>query len=905
MNILTEPGIPTASDLETILTADTCAAVSGLNGEITTAVWQALGNALRDNPTGYFLVIALDEYRRRAFTSSKEGRLSSFEASVQRGVRITTSHQIDMAYMEYAGSGRLTQLREMFSRCLGILVFLSDHDLGSTALAHWEWIQACVIGSHPAVYYILLSLHMPQRMTTWLDKHGVKSLHIFATPSSRAHDAPKDDRAAGVPKPKLSFTTPTRCRSLDADTLVFHHQTHSLRSVAESIHRRGGRTRAYDVAECIFGQTGERGTAFCCNPEMDPLPKACWHHAAALPPSSGAAWKTATGTVCADTLSIICDTPESLLASFAMLSSDADADDADMLAPGHLSRTCVGTYLLYTRLYFGLPLPRPLSPELGHFVPTLVEGTLSYWKTRGITDNLSSGGYGLTPQGAALFPSAQELLRCGSQWLHANRLLGVLPDQTPLGFVHELLTRWMGRGTIRLGHAYFMAACHEYTDVGTIVLRACDHDVPSNWIDETDALLSYDEARLIRETLLAETPDFSHIEANQKTKQCLLGLMESNACTASPAASIVECFDTGIKWWTFGGARLNAILCASLQGDPAIRACAFGNCAISMTLASENGNTPSAQHVEAILRHRLSMLASADDETVAGLAQRWFWPLSAGRWLDLLGPRWRHGYIRHILSKLQPRLQAMQPPHCLTVDAPHRLMEKDTLPHDHDDHTDITPSATQPRHAASPESIAEIAASPEPRPAPKKERVYYRLERGDGTTLHTRLPWSMIRDDTSLRHAIDHILQEPFVGLDVETTLFDHRLCLVQIGCHDRTFLIDPFCVDVHALGIIFSNPNIIKVIHNKSFECSVLGKLGLPIHNIVDTLQVSRALHPHEKSHKLMSVCLREFHYAMDKTHQQSRWEKRPLSADQLEYAALDAEIMIHLYCHFFGFPK
>ena len=168
--------------------------------------------------------------------------------------------------------------------------------------------------------------------------------------------------------------------------------------------------------------------------------------------------------------------------------------------------------------------------------------------------------------------------------------------------------------------------------------------------------------------------------------------------------------------------------------------------------------------------------------------------------------------------------------------------------------------------------------------------------------MHTSFPWTYINNDAALGQAINTMLNQKYIGLDVETTLYDQSLCLIQIGCEDQVFMIDPLCVDFMGLSQVFANPNIIKIIHNSSFEKKVLGKYGLQILNIVDTLKWSRQLYGMKipGGHSLKAVCMREFGYDMDKTNQQSRWEKRPLTDEQLEYAALDAEILIHLYRHF-----
>ena len=172
-----------------------------------------------------------------------------------------------------------------------------------------------------------------------------------------------------------------------------------------------------------------------------------------------------------------------------------------------------------------------------------------------------------------------------------------------------------------------------------------------------------------------------------------------------------------------------------------------------------------------------------------------------------------------------------------------------------------------------------------------------------GNRMVTHLPWFFIDQQRDFEAALNILFKVPYIGLDVETTLYKQSLSLVQIGYPEATFLIDPLALDISPLAQIFENHAIIKIIHNASFEKSVLGRNNIAIHNIIDTVTVSKKLRGRDApgKHSLKAVCLREFGKEMDKTCQTSQWQNRPLSAAQLEYAALDAEILVHLYRKFF----
>ncbi|MFA5625829.1 MAG: ribonuclease D [Bradymonadales bacterium] len=173
---------------------------------------------------------------------------------------------------------------------------------------------------------------------------------------------------------------------------------------------------------------------------------------------------------------------------------------------------------------------------------------------------------------------------------------------------------------------------------------------------------------------------------------------------------------------------------------------------------------------------------------------------------------------------------------------------------------------------------------------------------GDPKQMMTQNPWFYIETAHDLRHCLNKLLKQSHIGLDVETTLYKQSLCLIQIATATKTFILDPLALDVRALGQVFENPNIVKIIHNASFEKAVLKSIGISIYNIADTLTLSRRRYgmKAEGGHSLKAVCYREFGKIMDKRCQTSDWQKRPLSPEQLEYAALDAEILVRIYQKF-----
>lgn len=90
-----------------------------------------------------------------------------------------------------------------------------------------------------------------------------------------------------------------------------------------------------------------------------------------------------------------------------------------------------------------------------------------------------------------------------------------------------------------------------------------------------------------------------------------------------------------------------------------------------------------------------------------------------------------------------------------------------------------------------------------------------------------------------------------------------------------------------------------VKVIHNALFERRVLASIGITLDCVYDTREASREARGPDTlgGHSLAMVCERELGVSLDKAAQTSNWSRRPLSPDQLQYAALDAEILLMLY--------
>jgi len=161
-------------------------------------------------------------------------------------------------------------------------------------------------------------------------------------------------------------------------------------------------------------------------------------------------------------------------------------------------------------------------------------------------------------------------------------------------------------------------------------------------------------------------------------------------------------------------------------------------------------------------------------------------------------------------------------------------------------------------------------------------------------------PIRMVTTHTDLVALCGELAVEKVIGLDVETTLVDRDLCTVQLSTPTYNAIVDALAIrDLEPLTRVLESSDVLKVIHNASFERSVLSKLNLTLVNVFDTLTASRRIRGKhvEGGHGLAAVCERELGRSVDKTEQTSDWTRRPLSQRQVAYAALDGEVLLELH--------
>ena len=155
----------------------------------------------------------------------------------------------------------------------------------------------------------------------------------------------------------------------------------------------------------------------------------------------------------------------------------------------------------------------------------------------------------------------------------------------------------------------------------------------------------------------------------------------------------------------------------------------------------------------------------------------------------------------------------------------------------------------------------------------------------------------LVDDEAAWREVLDALATEPRYAVDTEfhreRTYFP-KLALVQIAWAGGLVLVDPLAVDLAPLGRVLEGPGVV-VMHAAGQDLEVLhhGCGAVPTH-LFDTQLAAGFVGMSSPS--LASLVERELGLKLEKGDRLTDWLRRPLSADQRRYAALDVAHLLEL---------
>ena len=384
----------------------------------------------------------------------------------------------------------------------------------------------------------------------------------------------------------------------------------------------------------------------------------------------------------------------------------------------------------------------------------------------------------------------------------------------------------------------------------TVVVDKAPHGRQPTWGGFLPRFLGLGICQKVRD-VLASDEQYGYLETFATT--ALETERESTGDAASSHGTIEDAGDE-VRWWTFAGGRINATLRYALE--------AVGG---DWTIVTDNFCIKARGDDVSVVDVRRAVVQLSDIE---------FWE-NEQLWREV-----SENLPSYRLSKFQP----LMPPwvereivasYLLDVAGAWRWLSG----------TADSSLRRVPASVAVP-TQGELVATPEPEE-----------EEPPPNPRDTSRPIIWVDTEAGLAEIVAALEAEQVVGLDVETTLHTRTLCLIQIAGAEQTYLIDALEVfDLSPLAPMMASPDITKLIHNASFERSVLGRYDLNLDGVLDTMKLSWKARGRdaEGGHSLKVVCERELGIEVNKTWQTSDWTRRPLSEGQVAYAALDAECLL-----------
>lgn len=163
----------------------------------------------------------------------------------------------------------------------------------------------------------------------------------------------------------------------------------------------------------------------------------------------------------------------------------------------------------------------------------------------------------------------------------------------------------------------------------------------------------------------------------------------------------------------------------------------------------------------------------------------------------------------------------------------------------------------------------------------------------------TSVKYRFVDTTAAFTNMLEDLRQQSIVAVDTEANnmfAYRERVALIQFSTPDHTYIVDPFAhLPLADLGPFFADPAIEKVFHAAEYDIIGLRRdFGFEVHNLFDTMHASRILGKPRVG--LAALLEAYFGVHLDKRYQRANWGKRPLSAEQLAYAALDTYYLIPL---------
>lgn len=157
-------------------------------------------------------------------------------------------------------------------------------------------------------------------------------------------------------------------------------------------------------------------------------------------------------------------------------------------------------------------------------------------------------------------------------------------------------------------------------------------------------------------------------------------------------------------------------------------------------------------------------------------------------------------------------------------------------------------------------------------------------------------------DNTADLSALCQELREcSWIALDTEfmrEKTYYPQLCLIQLATEDTVACIDPLALDsLEPLLDLLYDSNILKVLHAARQDLEIFHMMrGIPPAPVFDT-QLAATLLGHGDQIGYGNLVKETLGVELEKAHSRADWSLRPLTEEQIEYAADDVRYLVRVY--------
>jgi ribonuclease D len=156
----------------------------------------------------------------------------------------------------------------------------------------------------------------------------------------------------------------------------------------------------------------------------------------------------------------------------------------------------------------------------------------------------------------------------------------------------------------------------------------------------------------------------------------------------------------------------------------------------------------------------------------------------------------------------------------------------------------------------------------------------------------------LVAEAGALAALVERLRAETVIALDTESNSFHvyrERVCLLQISTRTEDVIVDPLSVDVRPLGGVLCDGRE-TVLHGADYDVRCLKReYGWALPRLFDTMAAARRLG--RTGLGLSALVEGHFGVRLSKANQRSDWGRRPLSREQIAYAALDTHFLLPLH--------